>query len=48
MDRAYRTALQDLIEARVELAMTYETAEPLTHGPYSSVSNKADDAYSPN
>lgn len=31
MDRAYRTALQDLIEARVELAMTDETAELLTH-----------------
>jgi hypothetical protein len=31
MDSAYRTALQSLIEARVELATTYETAEPLTH-----------------
>lgn len=31
MDSAYRTALQDLIEARVELATTYETAEPLMH-----------------
>jgi hypothetical protein len=30
-DSASRTALQEIIEAHVELATTYETAEPLTH-----------------
>jgi hypothetical protein len=31
IDSTYRTALQNLIETRVELAATYETAKSLTH-----------------